>query len=251
MKPLLIDKEGPITTLTLNRPDKRNALSIELLESLCKTITLISEDPTQRVLILKGAGTVFCSGLDLEEASNPVHLKKSAALVARCLKTIHQATPLTIAAVQGAAIAGGAGIMSACDFVVAVGGIKIGYPEVRRGLAPALVMTFLRRQLRERDVRELLLTGRFITSERAKEIGLINYVSTPESLMDEVHKLAKFTFKGGPKAIAHTKRLINQPMSSNIDKEIDRALKDHLKIRHSPEAEEGIAAYLESREPRW
>src|SRR5436190_23434634 len=146
MPVVLIEKQTPqITVVTLNRPDRRNALTIELLTELRAAIKIASEQPEQRVLILQGAGAAFCTGLDLKEAADHTKAHATAEMVANSLVAISQTRLITVAAVHGTAVAGGAGIMSACDFVVAAQGTKIGYPEVRRGLVAGLVMTFLRR----------------------------------------------------------------------------------------------------------
>src|SRR3954465_8376712 len=174
---LLIEKQTPqITVLTLNRPERRNALSIELLSELTAALKVASDEPRERILILRGAGVAFCTGLDLKEAQNQTKAHATADLVAKTLVALSQTRLVTIAAVHGAAVAGGAGIMSACDYVVAAAKTKFGYPEVRRGLVAGLVMTFLRRQLRERDIRELLLGSDLIEADRAREMGLVNRV---------------------------------------------------------------------------
>src|SRR5947209_4178467 len=177
MPVVLIDKTSPQTTVvTLNRPERRNALTLELLTELCSAVNVASEQPEQRVLILRGAGAAFCTGLDLKEAQDQTKAHATADLVAHILGALSNARPVTIAAVHGAAVAGGAGIMSACDFVVAAEGTKIGYPETRRGLVAGLVMTFLRRQIGERNMRELLLGSQLIDPQRAKKIGFVNRV---------------------------------------------------------------------------
>src|ERR1700682_6187657 len=177
MPVVLIEKQSPqITLVTLNRPERRNSLTIELLNELIAAIEVASDQVDERVLVLRGAGVAFCTGLDLKDASDPKKAHMTAELVAKTLITLAETRLVTIAAVHGAAVAGGAGIMSACDFVVAAEKTKIGYPEVRRGLVAGLVMTFLRRQLRERDLRELLLTSELIDARRAQEIGLVNRV---------------------------------------------------------------------------
>src|SRR5436190_18794199 len=156
MPVVLVEKKTPqITVVTLNRPERRNALSIQLLTELIASIKLASDETRERIVILSGAGAAFCTGLDLKEAQDQTKAHATADLVAHVLGALNEARPVTIAAVHGAAVAGGAGIMSACDYVVAAEGTKIGYPETRRGLVAGLVMTFLRRQLRERDMREL------------------------------------------------------------------------------------------------
>src|ERR1700719_833344 len=186
MSVLLVEKQSPqITIVTLNRPERRNSLTIELLNELVSAIKVASDESNQRVLILRGAGAAFCTGLDLKEAADQKKAHATAEMVAKTLITLAETRLVTIAAVHGAAVAGGAGIMSACDFVVAAEKTKIGYPEVRRGLVAGLVMTFLRRQIGERHLRELVLGSELIDAEHAKEIGLVNRVVPPNELMNE------------------------------------------------------------------
>ncbi len=252
MPVLLIEKPTSHTTiLTLNRPERRNALTIELMTELTRAVAAAEDDATQRLLILRGAGKAFCTGLDLEEVSQPEKAHDSANAVAQMLLAISQTRLMTIAAVHGAAVAGGAGIMSACDFVVAAEGTKFGYPEARRGLVAAAVMTFLRRQLRERDVRELLFTGELIEAARAQEIGLINRVVPPNELDAAVKKLAGSVLQNAPGALASSKRLLAELWSTSVKEDIEHALRDHLTARESPEAKEGVAAFLEKRPPNW
>ena len=252
MPVVLIEKQTPQTTVvTLNRPERRNALTVELLTELQAAIKIASEQPEQRVLILRGAGAAFCTGLDLKEAADHTKAHATAEMVANTLVAISQTHLITIAAVHGAAVAGGAGIMSACDFVVAAQRTKIGYPEVRRGLVAGLVMTFLRRQIGERNMRELLLGSELIDAERAKEIGLVNRVVARDDVMSEAQKFAESVLQGAPGVLAQTKRLIAELWSSSVKEDIDVALKYHLEARESDEAREGIAAFNEKRKPRW
>jgi len=240
-----------ITILTLNRPAKRNALNADLMEACSGAFESLAQDQTQRVIVLRGEGPVFCAGLDLEEAFRYERAERTARLVARLLRAVYQVPQVTIAAVQGAAIAGGAGLMSACDVVVAAEDARIGYPEVRRGLVAALVMTLLHRQVRERDGRELLLLGELISSERAQLIGLVNRVVPPEHLMEEAMSLARTALQGGPQAIAQTKRVLDELWPSSFNHEMDETLLHHLSARNSSEAREGVAAFLEKRNPKW
>src|SRR6201988_372965 len=191
MPVVLVEKKSPqVTVLTLNRPERRNALSMQLLTELIAAIKMASDQPEERVLILRGAGAAFCTGLDLKEAADQTKAHATAELVAKALVTLSETRLVTIAAVHGAAVAGGAGIMSACDYVVAAEKTKIGYPEVRRGLVAGLVMTFLRRQIGERDLRELVLGGELIDAQRAREIGLVNRVVPRDEVMNEAQKFA-------------------------------------------------------------
>ena len=252
MAVVLVEKQTPqITVVTLNRPERRNSLTIELLTELIAAVTAAANDMQQRVLILRGAGAAFCTGLDLKEAADQTKAHATAEMVAKTLITIAETRLVTIAAVHGAAVAGGAGIMSACDFVVAAEKTKIGYPEVRRGLVAGLVMTFLRRQIGERNLRELVLGGELIEAARAKEIGLVNRVVAPDQVLNEAQRFADSVVQGAPKAIAQTKKLIEELWSASVKEDVDLALKHHMQARESAEAREGIAAFNEKRKPNW
>jgi methylglutaconyl-CoA hydratase len=251
MPNVLVEKKNRTTIVTLNRPERRNALTIELMTELSDALDAASADSTQRVVILRGAGQAFCAGLDLQETTIMEKAHRSAEMVAKTLLAISQTRLITIAQIHGAAVAGGAGLMSACDFVVAAERTKIGYPEVRRGLVAGLVMTFLRRQLRERHIRELLFTGDLISAERACEIGLVNRVVSPNELEAEVQKIVDAVLQNAPIALANTKRLIEELWSSSVQEDVELALRHHMKARESAEAKEGIAAFLEKRSPNW
>ena len=252
MPVVLIEKRSPqITVVTLNRSERRNSLTIELLNELIAAIRVASDEPRERVLILRGAGAAFCTGLDLKEAADLKKAQMTAELIAKTLITLAETRLVTIAAVHGAAVAGGAGIMSACDFVVAAEKTKIGYPEVRRGLVAGLVMTFLRRQVGERNMRELVLGGELIDAERARAIGLVNRVVAPDQLINEAQKFADSVLQGAPNAVAQTKRLIEELWSTSVKEDVDLALKHHMQARESAEAREGIVAFNEKRPPNW
>jgi methylglutaconyl-CoA hydratase len=252
MPVVLIEKQSPqITIVTLNRPERRNSLTIELLNELMSAIKVASDQREERVLILRGAGAAFCTGLDLKAAADQSKAHATAEMVAKTLVTIAETRLVTIAAVHGAAVAGGAGIMSACDYVVAAEKTKIGYPEVRRGLVAGLVMTFLRRQVRERHLRELVLSGELIDAARALEIGLVNRVVPPDDVMNQAQKFAGAVLQGAPAALANTKKLIDELWATSVKKDVDLALKHHMQARESAEAREGIAAFNEKRAPNW
>jgi methylglutaconyl-CoA hydratase len=249
---VIIEKQtSQITVLTLNRPERRNALTLELLSELNAAIKIASDQPQERVIMLRGAGAAFCTGLDLKEAADQTKAHATAEMVANTLVAISQTRLITIAAVHGAAVAGGAGIMSACDFVVAAQGTKIGYPEVRRGLVAGLVMTFLRRQVGERNMRELLFSSELIDAQRAKDIGLVNRVVARDDVMSEAQRFAESVLQGAPGALAQTKRLVDQLWWRSVNEDVDLALKYHLEARESTEAHEGIAAFNEKRKPKW
>lgn len=249
-----MEREGPhITILTLNRPERRNALNLPLMEELRRMMERVSREENQRVILLRGAGKAFCSGLDLKEAmtteSNAT--REFAQGVADTLLAVWEVPAVTIAVVHGAAVAGGAGLMNACDLAVADEGAKFGYPEVRRGLAAALVMNFLRRQVRERDLRELLFTGELISAQKALEMGLVNRIAPKESLLNTALELAHKVLKGAPGAIASSKNALDKTSARTMREELELSLKIHLQARESEEAQEGITAYIEKRPPKW
>jgi methylglutaconyl-CoA hydratase len=252
MPVVLVEKQSPhVTVVTLNRPERRNALTVELMKELIGAIESLDADQNQRVLILRGAGKCFCAGLDLQETAMTQDAHAAAEVVAKTLITLSQTRLITIAAVHGAAVAGGAGVMSACDFVIAEAHTKFGYPEARRGLVAGLVLTFLRRQLHERHIRELLFTSELIGSQRALEIGLINRIVPPKEMEKELQKTVNDILQNAPDALSNTKRLIEELWSTPVKHDVERALTHHMQARESAEAKEGIAAFLEKRPPNW
>ena len=251
-EPILIKHtiEG-VTELILNRPGKRNALNIDLMTKLCHAVGEAERDASQRVIIIRGEGSVFCSGLDLSLAQDPEFMELSASSVAETFKTVYRTPLVTIAAVHGAAIAGGAGLMSACDFVVASEEAKFGYPETRRGLVPVQIMSFLVRQLRQRDFRELVLLGELIDAPKAKSIGLINKIVPKGKLLQETYRYAGLILETAPNATVLTKKMVEELFPSDFINDISKALKCHEMMRQTDEAKEGVAAFLEKRTPCW
>lgn len=240
-----------ISTLTLNRPEKRNALNIQLLDAFLSALQNVEKDPQKRILIIQGTGPVFCAGMDLLEASNPIASQTTAEKISEILTRLYKTPLITIAAVHGAAIAGGAGLMTACDLAIAAENTQLGYPEIRRGLIAAQVMIFLLRQLRQKELKELLLTGELISAEKALAIGLINRVVPYSNLLEEALKIAHSILKGAPQATRETKRIIDNLYPSSFENDLSHLLKEHHKARLSIEATEGINAFLEKREPNW
>jgi methylglutaconyl-CoA hydratase len=237
--------------ITLNRPERRNALCIEMLESLCNHVELIAQQKTARVVILRGAGPVFSAGLDLAEASNPDLVQHSARCVARALQLMRSTPLITIAAVHGGAYAGGAGLMASCDIAIGTSDLKIAFPEARRGLLPALICAVMSPKVREGDLRELFLVGNVIDALRAQHIGLLQRVVEPSQLMPTAIELAQGVLAGGPETIAATKQLLNQAYVPTSATSASHMIDAHLQARTSAEAIEGLAAFLEKRVPNW
>jgi methylglutaconyl-CoA hydratase len=245
------DVDRGVTSITLNRPAKRNALSIDLLEQLHRAVSAASADVYRRVLVLRGNGPAFCAGLDLAEASDRQYSDRSARALANVYRAIVESPLVTIAAVHGAVMGGGIGLMAACDLPIAADDTRIAFPEVHRGLVAALVAVLVKRQIADRALRELVLLGRAIDANQAKSIGLVSRVTTTDRLRSETHDVAMQVIKGAPGAIARTKRLLDELSPRPITSELDRALQYHLEARDATEAAEGIAAFLTKREPNW
>ena len=250
----LIESHGDargIFTVRLNRPDKRNALNIPMLEAFCDAVERANDDPDVRVLVLRGNGPAFCAGLDLQEATDSARSHESAQLVARMLQAVYYSPKITLAAVHGAALAGGAGLVAACDLCVATFDSTFGFPEVRRGLVAGLVMTFIRRQLQERHARELLLLGETIGGERAAEIGLVTRCVPNDMLDEQVEIMIALALQSGPNAVRMTKEWLDATWHHPVRGDIQNALELHVRARTSAEAAEGMQAFLEKRSPAW
>ncbi len=245
---IFVDSSHPnVRVVTLNRPDKRNALSIELMLELQKIILNISNEPDQRAIILKGAGPVFCAGLDLYEALDDESARTSADTIARTFQILHDCHLVTIAAVHGGAFAGGAGLMSACDLAVAAEGTRFAFPETRRGLVPALVAALLKPQIGDRHLRELLLLGEPIDTQTAHRMGLINRVVPSNELDATALKMASQASQGTQNAIHLTKELLSHLRPQTFETHLRKALNFHLKARSSEEAKSRIETFFNEK----
>lgn len=240
-----------LVKLTLNRPERRNALSIELLADLTNALDRLAEDGTTRVVILCANGSAFSSGMDLAQASDPKLIDQGARAIARTLQLLRSSALITIAAVHGGAYAGGAGLMAACDMAIGSMELQIGFPEARRGLLPALICSILSTKVREGDLRELFLVGNSIDALRAMQIGLLQRVVPFEQLLSTAEEMADGILKGGPKTIIATKRLISQAYVAPEAVSIAHMIELHSQARSSDEANEGLKAFLEKRLPSW
>lgn len=247
--------EGGVATITLNRPDKRNAISYELIEDLLAAFADVAQS-SALVLILTGAGKAFSSGMDLENLKalmgrSPEQSYEDSQIMARLFRTLYDFPKPTIAAVNGAAIAGGTGLATLCDFTMAAPEAKFGYTEVRIGFVPAIVSTFLLRQVGEKIARDLLLTGRLFDAEEAYRIGLINEIVPADDLMTRARELALQLMENSPASLLYTKRLLRDAARAQMDAQIDAAVRENAAIRATPDFREGISSFLEKRKPKW
>jgi methylglutaconyl-CoA hydratase len=169
----------------------------------------------------------------------------------RLFRSLYEFPKVTIAAVNGAAIAGGTGLAFLCDFTLAVPEAKFGYTEVRIGFVPAIVSTFLLRQVGEKQARDLLLTGRIIGAEEAARMGLVNEIVAPENLMSRARELAALLMENSPASLRATKKLLNEHGRAELDAQIEAAVRENAAVRRTADFREGVASFLEKRKPVW
>jgi methylglutaconyl-CoA hydratase len=246
----------PAVVITLNRADRRNALSRALIAALTDAFTLARADAAARCVVLTATGKIFCAGMDLAELQDSLAAPAEATPVwedalrlARLYDLIYTLPKPTIAAVNGAAVAGGAGLVTACDLAVAVPEAKFGYPEVRRGLVAAMVMPHLLRHVGERAARYLLLTGETIDAAEAMRVGLVNEVVPAEMLQERTQALARSMAEGGPQALARTKELLHQ--FTRQAGSIEAAAQASAAPRLTEECQQGLRAFFGKLPPPW
>lgn len=252
---LTLSAQNGIATLTLNRPEKRNAISYELIGDLLRALDEVNASDAQ-TLIITGAGKAFSSGMDLDNLAaitsrTPEENVKDSETMARLFRAIYEFPKPTIAAVNGAAIAGGCGIATMCDFTLAAQEAKFGYTEVRIGFVPAIVSTFLIWQVGEKHARDLLLTGRIIDALEAHRIGLVNEVLPQPDLLPRARALASEIMQSSPSSIHATKALLLSYVKDALDRQVAQAVTDNARIRTTNDFREGIASFLEKRKPNW
>lgn len=253
---VLYESRPPAVVITMNRADKRNALSRSLIAGLTDAFERAGQDPSARCVILTAAGSVFCAGMDLAELqesltavaeSSPVW--DDALRLARLYDLIYTLPKPTIAAVNGPAVAGGAGLVTVCDLAVSVPEAKFGYPEVRRGLVAAMVMPHLLRHVGERLARYLLLAGEVIDAAEAHRAGLINEVVPAAGLMDRALAWSRALAEGGPQALARTKSLLHQFSRQALS--VEECARASAAPRLSEECQHGLKAFFAKQPAPW
>jgi methylglutaconyl-CoA hydratase len=247
--------DGGVATITLNRPEKRNAISFELIDDLLRALDEVSNSEAT-VLIVTGAGKAFCSGMDLDNLKallgrSPKQNLQDSQTMVQLFRSLYEFPKMTIAAVNGAAIAGGTGLALLCDFTLAVPEAKFGYTEVRIGFVPAIVSTFLLRQVGEKQARDLLLTGRIFGAEEAARMGLVSEVVPAENLMVRAGQLAVRLMENSPASLRATKQLLTDHARAELDSQMEAAVRGNAAIRTTSDFREGISSFLGKRKPVW
>ena len=247
--PILTSQSGGVLTVTLNRPDKRNALSSEMIELLHETLERADLEREARVVVLRGAGKDFCAGADLNEllasADHSVDQNEASALrLGRLFQRIRELPKPVLAVVQGRALAGGAGLATACDLVLASESSQVGYPEIQRGFVPAMVMALLRRLTGEKIALDLVLTGRVLSAEQAVAAGLFSRLVADAELEREATALAASLAASSASALALTKRLFYQLDGRDFSAGIELGARVNAVARSTPDFRDAIAGFL-------
>ena len=252
MTALRVETENDLAFITLARPEKRNAISLATMQELPAALDDLATSQI-RAVILTGEGKAFCAGMDLEmlQSRPPEETRVDAQRMAAMFLALYRFPKPIIAAVNGAAIAGGCGLATLCDFTIAVPEAKFGYTEVRIGFLPALVSVFLTRQIGQKPAADLLLTGRIIDAAEALRMGLITEVIPADRLMARAMELAASLAANSPQSLRRTKRLLRSYAAADIDLEIAMALEENAAIRETADFKEGVASFLEKRPPKW
>jgi methylglutaconyl-CoA hydratase len=255
MSNVLIER-GPVTTVTLNRPDVRNAFNEELMRELTDFARSIPDDGSVRVVVLQGAGPVFCAGADLKWMSAVVGYSRE-----ENIADVHRAADLyfafdsmpvpLIGRIHGAALGGGAGLAATCDVVIATDDTMFGFTEVTLGIVPATISPYVVRRIGLAAARELCLSGVRFPARRAREIGLANEVVANNELDETIERHIDHFKKAAPSAVSATKRLLREVYGKQPADVIDRTVEVIAAQRASAEGQEGMKAFLEKRKPGW
>ncbi len=247
-----------IGMISLDRPEKRNALTRGFIEQLKVAVEELSNDETLRLLVLRAEGSVFCAGMDLAEMqqrasseSGKQEWQRDSEVYASLLLSLFQLSVPTIAVVQGPVLAGGVGLILACDFVVASDNAFVMLPEPARGITAAIVTPFLVRRIGKGAANQLLLSGDRMTADRAFGLGLAFAVEPAERLQTRVDSLIKSILTGSKSALAITKRHLQACSGGKLGEEVAMSIDVSAEARETADAREGLAAFLEKRKTKW
>jgi methylglutaconyl-CoA hydratase len=249
---VLYEASDSLARITLNRPEKRNALNDELIDGLKHALRRANDENQVRAVVISGAGSDFCSGADLaalqkiSTASVAENLADARSLM-EVFTVIRSLRPPVIAAVKGRALAGGCGLASACDLILAARSSRFGYPEVKIGFVPAMVMAILRRNVSEKRAFELLTLGAEITADEAFALGLVNRMIDDEAFDDEVDAFVEQFMKTSSSAVALTKRLLYQTDAMSFEDALQCGVDANVTARLSEDCRKGIGRFLNQK----
>jgi methylglutaconyl-CoA hydratase len=247
---VLYEVRGEAAWITLNRPERRNALGAELVEGLRARLVTALADPTVRTVVLTGAGPAFSAGADLKSGGLAPAEGDEHPFVA-VLKAIWHSPKPVIGRINGHAFGGGLGLAAACDLTVAAEGAAFAFSEVRVGVTPAIISVLCIPKLGIQNAMWLFLTGERISAARAVEVGLVHRAVPAAELDRAVEEVAGMVRLGGPNAVREAKQLVRRVPALSLDEAFRAATATSLALFASPEAAEGMQAFVEKRKPRW
>lgn len=252
MSEILMSVAGAVATVTLNRPEKRNALSESLIRSLTSAIATANGDPTVAVIVIRGAGNDFCSGADLSALrkiaeSDILENLDDAGMLLELFALIRRVRVPVVAAVTGRALAGGCGLATACDLVLAARSARFGYPEVKIGFVPAMVMAILRRNVSEKRAFDLITRGADISADEAERIGLINRVFDDADFEEGVNDYLSTFAKMSRSAVMLSKKLLYQMDGMTFDAALNAGAEVNAIARLTEDCRNGIARFLDKK----
>ncbi len=252
-----VHTENRISVLTLNRPEKRNALNDEMAAAILRQLQSLKDDDACKVLIIRGSGEAFCAGADLgylqklQTNTYEENLKDSTALMTM-FKTLYEFPKVTIAQVEGPALAGGCGLAGLCDFVFAIPESSFGYTEVKIGFIPAIVSVFLAPKIGENAAKYMLLTGKVFTASEAKEMQIVTEIVGKELIAEHVHQFAAGLVKGvSAQSVALSKQLLLEIKGKGLEESLSMAAAANASARGTEDCKKGISAFLNKEKIVW
>lgn len=250
-----LKKENGVATVTLNRPKVHNALSEKMMKELTDCFKKLEKDDS-KVIIITGNGKSFCAGADLNWMKGMANYSKEenigdSKLLLNLYEAIYNSSKPTIAKVNGHAFGGGLGFFAACDIVISVKDCKFGFSEVKLGIIPSVISTYIVRRIGLSNMKRLFVTGERFSSEYAKEIGLVDFCVEEKEVDPLIEKYIKILKSSGPNAIKEVKKLVNNCEEMNGEKYKNHTVEKISELRLSEEGQEGINAFLEKRKPKW
>ena len=253
-EPVLIDRHGHTLWITINRPERRNAINESVIEGIKAGVLQAAADPSVRAIVLTGTGDkAFCAGGDLQQGTSVFGelIEEPTTDFGRLARVVRQSGVPMIARINGACVAGGMALMSLCDLVVAVDHARFGLPETKVGVIPVQVQVYFRNLILPRHAMELILTGDLIDAQRAREIGLVNYIVPAQELDTRIEDLLAKLRGASPVATRRMKQAINSMEMMNFHEAIAYAESQIMLTAQTSDAKEGLASFNEKRKPRW
>ena len=255
-KTIEIHTEKNIAKVVLNRPNVHNAMNEQLMKELTSCFKELGKDKKIRIVVLTGNGKSFCAGADLNWMKSMAKYTmeeniQDSRLLLELFETIYSCPKPVIGRVNGHAFGGGIGLFTVCDIVFAVPDCKFAFSEVKLGIIPAVISTYVVRRLGLSNMRRLFITGERFNSDYAKNVGLIDFVVPEEKIDDEIQKYTKILLTSGPKAIIEVKKLVDACEKMDTEKYKEHTVKKISELRVSDEGQDGINAFLEKRKNKW